>query len=110
MYNVFTNTGWAKKKYHISKVYSTKRVKDTKNLIVTQERIHKIVLSSCSKNDISKVVAIISDKLLETISECSPMMATTLEISFLEHDDKTILCILSCVTIKFLVSFAVFVE
>jgi hypothetical protein len=38
------------------------------------------------------------------------MMATTLEISFLKHDDKTISYILSCVTMKFFVSFTVFIE
>ena len=32
-------TGRAKKKYHISNVYSIKTVKDTNNFIVTQERI-----------------------------------------------------------------------
>jgi len=35
-----TFTGWAKKKYHVSNVYSIKTVKDTTNLIVTQERIY----------------------------------------------------------------------
>jgi hypothetical protein len=29
-------TEWAKKKYHISNVYSIKTVKDTKNFVVTQ--------------------------------------------------------------------------
>ena len=43
IYNVFTNTEWAKKKYHISNVYSTRTVKDTTNFVVTQERIYKIV-------------------------------------------------------------------
>jgi len=39
------------------------------------------------------------------------MMATTLEISFLKHDDKNYsIYIPSCVTTKFVVSFTVFIE
>jgi hypothetical protein len=67
---IYTHTRKATKKYHNSNVYSIKTAKDTYNFIVTQQRIYKIVFVKCFKNDISKAVAIISDTLLETISEC----------------------------------------
>jgi hypothetical protein len=37
------------------------------------------------------------------------MMATILGISFLKHDDKTILYILSCLKMNFFASFTVFI-